>query len=423
MQSATGTRPRRLAVAAWAVFVLCALLWVEGIAFGWLSRSLHSSDASWSGGGFVAGLLFVLSVFAFPVVGVLIVTRRPGNRVGWLLLAIGAGWGLSNASSYSDYSILLHHHLPLAAQVAAIGGASWIIPIGLTGTFLLLLFPDGRLLPGRRWRAVAWISGATIGLGTVIDVMTPGTMASAGYPHTENPFGVGRAGGIIDSVHLLIIVLPLMMIPSAVALIVRFRRARGGARQQVKWLAAAASVVAGIYVVVEITSATIAPNAPHAPGWLLAAQDVALVSFVLIPTAIGIAILRHGLFDIDLIVRRTLVYSALVACLVAIYLGGVFVVESGVRTLTGGSGTLAITLSTLAVAAAFQPLRRRIQIVVDRRFYRGAYDAARTLEAFSAHMRGEIDLEALRGDVLAVVSDALHPAHAALWLAPTEAER
>ncbi len=422
MQLDADTRARRLTVAAWLAFVLCVFLWGEGIAFGWISRSVENSDASWSGGGFLPNLLFVVAVFPFPVTGVLIATRRPGNRIGWLLLAIGVGWGLSNASSYSDYAIRLHHPLPLAAEIAAVGGVSWIIPIGLTGTFLILLFPDGKL-PGERWRIVAWISAVAIAVALVLSLMAPGPMTSAGYPHTDNPFGVGHVNGLIDSGKLMILLIPVMMIASAVALIVRFRRSRGDARQQVKWLAAAAGFVTGIYLVVEFVSVTIAANDPHAPRWLLVAQGAALASFALIPTAIGIAILRHRLFDIDLIVRKTLVYAALVACLAAIYLGGVFAIEALVRRLSGSSGTLAVTLSTLAVAVAFQPLRSRIQRGVDRRFYRGRYDAAQTLEAFSARLREEIDLDALRGDVIAIVGDALHPAHVALWLRPTGDER
>jgi hypothetical protein len=147
------------------------------------------------------------------------------------------------------------------------------------------------------------------------------------------------------------------------------------------------------------------------------------VSFGLIPAAIGIAILRHRLFDIDRLVRRTIVYAALVACLALIYLAGVFMLESVVRSVAGGSSTLAVTVSTLAVALAFQPLRRRIQAAVDRRFYRVRYDTSQTLEAFSARMRGEIDLETLTADVVSVVRDALHPAHATVWLRPSNGQR
>ena len=417
-----GTRSRALRILAWAVFGLCVVLWIGALAFGWLSRGIESSNASWSGGGFLANALFVIAVLAFPVTGVLIATRRPGNRIGWLLLLIGIGWGLANVSSYSDYVIRLHHPHPGAAALGAIGGTAWIVPIGVTGTFLILLFPDGRL-PGPRWRAVAWISGSAIVAGLVLGLATPGPMTSAGYPHTDNPFGIDGLGRAIDDAKILILLVPVMMVASAVSLIVRFRRARGVAREQVKWLTAAAALVAAIYVMVETTSVAVAPEGTHAPTWLLALQGVALVSFGLIPAAIGIAILRHRLFDIDRLVRRTIVYAALVACLALIYLAGVFTLESAVRSVAGGSSTLAVTVSTLVVALAFQPLRRRIQAAVDRRFYRSRYDSARTLEAFSARMRGEIDLETLTGDVVSVVRDALHPAHATVWLRPSEGER
>lgn len=414
--------PRGLRILAWCVLAFCVAVWIWALAWGWLARSTEISDASWSGGGFWANAAFILAVFPFPLTGILIVTRRLENRIGWLLLAIGVGWGLTNVSSYSDYAILLHHPLPGAAALAAIGGATWVIPIGLTGTFLILLFPDGRL-PGPRWRIVARIAGWAIVAGLVVGLLTPGPMKSGGYPHTDNPFGVGALGGVLDGLHLVILLIPAMMVAAAVSLIVRFRRSHGIARQQVKWLAAGAGLVAITYLIIETTSVTVAPEGTHAPTWLLVLQGCALVSFGLIPTAIGIAILRYRLFDIDRLVRRTLVYAALVACLALIYLAGVFVLESAVRTVSGSSSTLAVTLSTLAVAAAFQPLRRRIQATVDRRFYRARYDAALTLEAFSARMRGEIDLETLTGDVVSVVRDALHPSHATVWLRPSEGGR
>ncbi len=413
---------RALTATAWAAFALCVALWAVALVFGWLSRSLAAAT-SWSGGGFLPIALFVIALSTFPVTGLLISTRRPGNRIGWLLLAIGLGWGVANSTSYSDYALRLHHpSLPGAVTLAAVGSSVWIVPIGLTGTFLILLFPDGRL-PGRRWRAVAWLSAAGMVVGVLSLMLTPGSLAGAGYPHSRNPYGIAPLAREIDAAKFALLVVPAMMVASAASLIVRFRRARGDARQQVKWLAAAAAVVASIYAVVEPLSALVNPGETHAPWWMVVAQDVALMSFALIPVAIGIAILRHRLFDIDLIVRRTLVYAVLVACLAGIYLAGVFVIEAAVRRVTGGSGTLAVTVSTLAVAAAFQPLRRRIQSAVDRRFYRGAYDAARTLDAFGARLRGEVDLEALTADVLAVVGEALHPAQAAVWLRPPEAGR
>ncbi len=416
------TRARLSRAAAWAAFAVCVALFGVSVGFGWLSRTLAGGDVSWSGGGVLATALFVVAVFTYPVAGLLIATRRPGNRIGWILLAIGLGWGVSNATSYSDYGLRLHHRVPGATAVAALGSSFWVVPIVLTGTFLLLLFPDGRL-PGPRWRPVAWLSGAAIVVGVLSEVLTPGDMTQAGYPGTRNPFGVSALGTVADEAKLGLILVPFLMVASAAALIVRFRRARGDDRRQIKWLAAAAAVVAVTYAVVELISVLVYPSSQHAPGWLLLSQGVALVSFGLIPAAIGIAILRHRLFDIDLIVRRTLVYAVLVACLAAIYLAGVYAIEAVVRSVSGSSGTLAVTLSTLAVALAFQPLRHRIQRAVDRRFYRAGYDAGRTLDAFSARLRDQIDLDTLSSDVLAVVGEALHPAHAALWLRPTEDER
>jgi hypothetical protein len=416
------TRARLPRAAAWATFALCAALSVVSLVYGWLSRSLDQSGASWSGGGVLPGALLVATVFAFPVAGMLIVTRRPGNRIGWLLLAIGVGWGVSNATSYSDYVLRLHHPLPGGAALAAIGSSFWIVPIGLMGTFLILLFPDGHL-PGHRWRVVAWVSGAAIGIGLIDGALTPGSLKGAGYPGATNPYGVESLATVLDYAKLAIILVPVMMVASAAALIVRFRRARGHARLQIKWLAAAAGFVTVFYLVVELTSVILYPSSQHAPSWLIVLQTAVLLSFGLIPAAIGIAILRHRLFDIDLIVRRTIVYAVLVACLAVIYLVGVYAIEAVVRGVSGSSGTLAVTLSTLAVALAFQPLRHRIQRAVDRRFYRAGYDAGRTLDAFSARLRDQIDLDTLSSDVLAVVGEALHPAHAALWLRPTEDER
>jgi hypothetical protein len=423
MHGAPAPAARGPQAAAWLAFMVCVGLWVVSLVFGWLSRGVDSTGASWSSGGFLANALFVVSLFPFPLTGLVIVTRRPGNRIGWLLLAIGLAWGVANATSYSDYVLRLHHaSLPAGPVIGALGSGFWIVSIGITGTFLILLFPDGRL-PGPRWRPVAWISAIAIPLGLLSLILTPGPLKDAGYPHTQNPFGVSALAGVIDAAKILILIVPAMMVASAVALIVRYRRSSGDARLQVKWLAAAAGGVAAIYLVVEPLSAILYPSPAHAPDWILVLQDVALLSFGLIPVAIGIAILRHRLFDIDLIVRRTLVYAVLVACLAGIYLGGVFMIEAVVRRLSGSSGTLAVTLSTLAVAVAFQPLRGRIQAAVDRRFYRGRYDAAQTLDAFSARLRDEIDLDALCGAVIALVGDALHPAHVALWLRSTGDKR
>ena len=172
--------------------------------------------------------------------------------------------------------------------------------------------------------------------------------------------------------------------------------------------------MAVLYGVTEVLSVTIASN-NRVPGWLLVMQDLALLSFALIPISIGFAVFRYRLYEIDVIIRRTLVYTTLIGSLAIVYLGGIYLLGDLLQTLTGQSGALAVTVSTLAVAAGFQPLRSRIQSAVDHRFYRAKYDASLTLEAFSGRLRQQIDLDALHAEVLTVVRDALEPSQATLW--------
>jgi hypothetical protein len=199
--------------------------------------------------------------------------------------------------------------------------------------------------------------------------------------------------------------------------VVRFRRAGAVERTQITWLAAAASMVVIIYAAVLPMSALVAPSEVP-PGWLQAAQAVALLSFGLIPAAVLVAVLRYRLYEIDVIIRRTVTYTVLAAVLGATYLAGVWLLGWMLRSLTGASGALAVTLSTLAVWAAFQPLRGRVQSLVDRRFARERYDANRTLEAFSGRLRDQLDLETLSGEMVEAVQVTLHPAHVSLWLRP-----
>ncbi len=364
------------------------------------------------------GALFGLVQLAFPAAGLVLALRRPQLPIGWLLLGIGVAWGLAGGTSYADYGLRLHPgSLPAAAVVAAVAAPMWAPAIGLTCTFLILLFPDGRL-PGPRWRWVAWVSALAIFGGTAADTLTPGDMASQGYPGVHNPLGVGVIGSALDVGQLLLALIPVMMVASAASLVVRFRRADTVQREQIKWLASAATVVAVTYLLVLTISLAAEPSNNVGPVWLQAAQDAALLSFGLIPIAIGVAVLRHGLFEIDVIIRKTLVYSTLIASLGFLYLAGVVGLQALVRSVTGQSGAVAVTVSTLAVAGAFQPLRTGIQRAVDRRFYRARYDVDAVVDAFNGRLREQIDLDALRRELLAVVSGAVQPVHASLWLRP-----
>ena len=412
---------RRSAAGATGFFAFCVALFLFSTTFGMLSTDARQTG-SWSGGGLWVALALLVTVVTYPAAGWLVAARRPENPVGWLLLAIGASWGAAATSTYSDYTVKLHHDLPGGAVVAAVGSGFWLPAIGLTGTFLLLLFPDGHL-PDRRWRYVAWASAVAMVGGLVYLVFRPGSLANAGYPGAQNPLGIDALGPTLNVGWLAILVVVAMMVASAASLVVRYRRARGPERQQVKWLAAAAAGVALVYAVVVPLGAYVDPSSQHTPAWLSAAQSVSLLSFGLIPVAIVFAVLRYRLYEIDVIIRRTLIYAALVAVLAALYLGGVTVVGGLLRTVTGGSGAIGVTVSTLAVAAAFQPLRARIQRAVDHRFYRGRYDAVRTLESFSGRLREQVEIETVSGEVLDVVRHTLQPAHVSLWLRPPEVER
>jgi hypothetical protein len=422
-----GKRPlgRRRASArwvAWAVFVTTCAIWAAALLLDWITRGVSSRDDL--GPYDIVGLVVVTVLLAFPATGLVIATRRPATPIGWLLLAVGLGWGLLLVSTgYADYGLLAHPgSLPAADVVAAVGGAVWATPVGLLGTFLLLLFPNGHL-PGQRWRWVAYAAALLIATTTVVSLVQPGGMRDAGYPDTPNPLGIESLAGLLDIVEFVVVPLALTMVASAVSLVVRFRRSGAIERQQIKWLAAAATTATALYAAGLFASGVFGSSTGPEPLWQRIAEDAFLGSFALIPISIGVAVLRHRLYGIDVIIRKTLVYAALVGCLAILYLGGVFAIQAAVRTVSGQSGTLAVTVSTLLVAVAFQPLRARIQRVVDHRFYRARYDAARTLEAFSGRLREQVEIETVSGEVLAVVRQTLQPAHVSLWLRSPEAGR
>jgi hypothetical protein len=417
--SPTSTSVRRL---AWVVFAATCVLWVLAILTTWLTRDLASPETLGStSADAVVGIAIGVVLLAFPIAGVVVAIRQPANPVGWILLAIGAGWGLlAGVTSYADYGIRLHPgSVPAADLAAALTVSVWAVPVGLTGTFLLLLFPDGRL-PGPRWRWVARVAALTTVLGATTGPLDTGALESTPYAQTPNPLGIGGMGPVVGVLNYGVLVLALTMAASAVSLVVRFRRSGPVAREQVKWLAAAAGASASIYLV-DLCASLLAGGSGPEPVWRVALDDAFVLSVGLTPIAIGIAVLRYRLYEIDVIIRRTLVYAALVGCLATLYLGGVYAIQAAVRSVSGQSGTLAVTISTLLVAAAFQPLRSRIQRAVDHRFYRGRYDAARTLESFSGRLREQVDIEAVSGEVLDVVRQTLRPAHASLWLREPEA--
>jgi len=287
------------------------------------------------------------------------------------------------------------------------------IMIGLQVSYILL-FPTGRL-PSRRWRWLALLTVAYILVGVTTSAFSPGAYLGALGP-IRNPLGIEGLTPIYKAV--LYTMSPALFIAAVFSLLVRLRRAVGVERQQLKWLAYAAGGVA-ISSILIIT--TIALDTPRWYEWVANAIIVAVTPGV--PIAIGIAILRYRLYDIDILINRTLVYGSLTILLVLVYVGGVTGTQALFRYLTGQQSTLAVVASTLLIAALFNPLRRRIQSFIDRRFYRRKYDARKTLEAFSGKLRNETDLEALNNDLVGVVRETMAPAHASLWLCPDSASR
>ncbi len=241
-----------------------------------------------------------------------------------------------------------------------------------------------------------------------------------GLPGIRNPFGLEKYPWVADATLGVILLLPLCILASATSLVLRFLRSGGEEREQIKWLAFAASIL-GLGFSSYVIPGNILPD--DAGGvdrlWENLLEDAVTLSFAGVPVAVGIAILRYRLYEIDILINRTLVYGSLTATLALVYVGCVVGLQAALRLLTGQESTLAVVASTLLIAALFNPLRRRIQGFIDRRFYRRKYDAARTLEAFSATLRDETDLEALGDDLVSVVRETMQPAHVSLWLRPS----
>jgi hypothetical protein len=352
--------------------------------------------------------LYLPAFTAFMVVGALVVARRPANPMGWLFSAIALlSLGASLAVEYLQYaSVTRAGALPFAV------GAAWYLawaafPVfGLTFTFTPLLFPTGRL-PSRCWRSIAWLAAIEIAAASVLAALQPTLPLEDEGRTIPNPIGIsglpepeeGAVGAVLNGMFT------VASLAACASLVLRFRRARGEERQQLKWFAYAATLM----VLSSVVGGTLIP----AGGDLVAGVTIALL-----PVAAGIAILRYRLYDIDRLINRTLVYGLLTVLLAGVYAGVVLVLGQ----VFGGVGrdppNWVVAGATLAVAALFQPGRRRIQAMVDRRFNRRKYSATKTVEAFTLRLREEVDLDALSAELLAVANQTMQPTTASLWLRP-----
>ena len=386
----------------WGMWALTAL----AVALTLLLASLNEPSSSFRNTAFLS-----LLIFAFSTVGALVASRRPENPIGWLFCSGALVWILGELTlEYGVYALITDPGaLPAGAWAAWFGG--WARGVGwfLIVVFLLLLFPTGRL-PSPRWRPVLRGAVGYIGFFTLVVWLSPVSADTRLEEIVRNPLGL-EIEVMYLLVELLYLTIPLLLVASGTAAIARFRRSRGDERQQLKWFAYAVAVM--IVVFVFWFSLELAGLVPLSA----LAFTIPLLG---LPIAVGIAILKYRLYDIDVIVNRTLVYGTLTATLAATYFGGVVLLQGAFRALTGQESQLAVVASTLLIAALFTPLRRRIQAFIDRRFYRRKYDATRVLGAFSAKLRNETDLDSLSDDLLKVLRETMQPAHVSLWLRPPQ---
>ncbi len=397
--------------AAWLAWSLCAvtlsmLALALLLSFLGMSTPLPSGWRSWQqqaigAAGFIGA----------PLLGGLIASRHPQNPYGWLWLGFSFGFALSGlAWAYAAYALFAEPGSLLAPRTVGTGVAALGWLVGLTCLpLLLLLFPNGRP-PSQRWRFVVW---ADFVAGAVLLIVAPFIPGRSGFAPVKNPLGIGGVAGetITTIVSAMVYVLFATVVLSALSLMVRYRRARGVERQQLKWFALAAVLVGAVLVADTLL------DLDKLLGNVLSDlfDSAALASLYV---AVGGAILRYRLYDIDILINRALVYGSLTGTLALVYFGGVVTTQDLFRALTSQDQQpqLAIVISTLVIAALFNPLRRRIQAFIDRLFYRRKYDAAKTLEAFGARLRDETDLDALSNDVFGVARRTVQPAHVSLWL-------
>jgi uncharacterized membrane protein YsdA (DUF1294 family) len=393
---------RTAARLGWFLFALSALLFMAALILN-LLRPQHAVLAFTTG-----ELVLALAMLLFGWFGALIASRQPRHPIGWIMCAFGLIGGVGSfASEYAIYGLWSHPGaVPGAAAVAWF--ASWVLTLNLALlTALLLLFPDGRP-PSLRWRWVLWLAGIGAGLFVV------GALSM--WP--RRGIGLLQVGGGPEPIGLLGILygagfwVALVAVLAAIAsLVVRFRHARGVERQQLKWVVYTVVVVVLCLILFAITPKSIEPSE-------LAVDVVFALLITLIPVAMGVAILRYRLYEIDRLINRTLVYGLLTVLLAGVYAGLVLVLGQLSGGVADGTPSWAVAGATLAVAAMFQPARRRVQALVDRRFNRRRYDAARTVEVFSARLREQVDLDTLAAELLAVVDQTMQPTRTSLWLRP-----
>ena len=398
---------------AWSMWALALMSFVVTGVLRFLNASTPTVDPR---APLVLDFWYLLLFMSFATVGALVVSRQPGNVIGWLFCYLGLTFPLAGAGEeYALYALVTEPgSLPGGAVLvwlaALLGGPIVFAVFAL----IFLLFPNGRLL-SRRWRLVVWLDLIAV-VCLVAWAFEPGPIGNLGLVRVANPFGVEGLAALLGTLGMVGLFMTLAVaVAGGISLVVRFRQAWGVERQQLKWFAFSGVVFCAVFAIGPVLW-----YLPESPGTEWIWTVLFLLGASTIPVAVGIAIMRYRLYEIDFLINRTLVYGTLTVVLALVYFGGVAAAQTIFRALTGQEQQpqLAIVLSTLVIAALFNPLRHRIQSLIDRRFYRKKYDAAKTLEAFSAKLRDETDLDALSEDLVGVVRETMQPAHVSLWLRP-----
>lgn len=382
--------------AAWAIVALTLILSLSGLALGLAHYPEAPLYDVWFEG--------TIGPPIFAIVGALIVARRPDNIIGWLFLTGLFGGVQMLSGSYATAAVLDSGSNLVGGEVAA-----WIsqtMQFQFVGVmlFLILLFPTGSLV-SPVWKPIAWLVGISLGVSAIAVSLEPGPLENV--PFADNPFGIEAADAFLEVIGAIGGIASVFCVMAAIAsMVVRYRRARGDARLQIKWFVFAATLS---FSFILISNFVLGGELGHI-AWTVGPLSL--------PVTAGIAVLRYRLYEIDRIINKSLVYGGLTALLVAGYAGSVLLLQTLLPI--GNDSAVAVAVSTLAMAALFGPLRNRVQAAVDRRFYRGRYDAVRMVEGFSRRLRDQTDLNALADDLLEVVDTSVHPMHASLWLRPRD---
>jgi hypothetical protein len=396
---------RTASLLAWSACALSLTLTALGfILLGLLLRSDTPIYYYWLETSMVA--------VGYSIVGAIVASRLPESPIGWLFCAIGLCFGLVHFSAeYVEYALRAPSgSLPAGQLFAWLSSWIWVGGLGLV-VFLDLLFPNGRL-PSARWRSFAWFTAIVLLPAAILAALSPGRILTLTF---HNPLGVEWLPNASKSIEAFMYAL---IVVGATSMLARLRQAGTMERQQIEWFAYATVLVISGVILKNIVYPVVDVVWVWWVGLILTAVGV-----VSSPIAMGVAIFRYRLYQIDIIINRTLVYGLLTATLVALYLGVIVVLQSFFVILIGEKSTLAVVASTLLIAALFTPLRRRIQSFIDHRFYRSKYDVRKTLETFSAQLRDETDLDALNDDLVDVVKETMQPAHVTLWLRPESAPK